>query len=129
MNFIKRLKENINIAFDNFEASNRNAYIDYAYRILTKAEINRYNSHVILLTKGGLRPNFTAKQIKLTEMNFSYFTEEEKQVLLKVIDMVEIIQQKYLDGKISLQDADLLTNKIRKEIEVKETVYKTYIKK
>ena len=129
MKFIDRIKENMKIAAENFEASNRNAYIDYAFKILPKSEIARYNSHVILLTKGFLRPNFSAKEIKLQEMNFDYFTEEEKILLLKVIVLVEMIQEKYLADEITLEEAEMEVAEIRKRIEVKETPYKTYIKK
>ena len=129
MNIFKLIKENLNIAAENFEASNRNANLDYAYRILTKAEISRFNSHVLQLTKGFLSANYTAREIKLQEINFDIFTEEEKRVLFKVIDLIEIIEQKYLNGKISLNEAKYEALLIRKQLEVKEKEYKKYIKK
>ena len=85
MNIFKLLKENLNIAVDNFEASNRNANIEYAYRILSRAEIARFNAHTVQLTKGFLTSNYTAREIKLQEINFNYFTEEEKHVLLRML--------------------------------------------
>lgn len=129
MNIFKLLKENLNIAIDNFEASNRNANIEYAYRILSRAEIARFNAHTVQLTKGFLASNYTAREIKLQEINFDYFTEEEKHVLYKVIDLVEIIQQRYLNGKLTLEEAEKEAFLIRQELEVKTKEYKKYIKK
>lgn len=129
MNIFKLLKENLNIAVDNFEASNRNANIEYAYRILPRAEIARFNAHIVQLTKGFLTSNYTAREIKLQEINFNYFTEEEKHVLYKVIDLVEIIQQRYLNGKLTLEEAEKEAFLIRQELEVKTKEYKKYIKK
>ena len=129
MNIFKLLKENLNIAIDNFEASNRNANIEYAYRILPRAEIARFNAHTVQLTKGFLASNYTAREIKLQEINFHYFTEEEKHVLYKVIDLVEIIQQRYLNGKLTLEEAEKEAFLIREELEVKTKEYKKYIKK
>ena len=129
MNIFKLLKENLNIAIDNFEASNRNANIEYAYRILPRAEIARFNAHTVQLTKGFLASNYTAREIKLQEINFDYFTEEEKHVLYKVIDLVEIIQQRYLNGKLTLEEAEKEAFLIRQELEVKTKEYKKYIKK
>ncbi|MBQ2408010.1 MAG: hypothetical protein II309_01135 [Bacilli bacterium] len=129
MNIFKLLKENLNIAIDNFEASNRNANIEYAYRILPRAEIARFNAHTVQLTKGFLASNYTAREIKLQEINFHYFTEEEKHVLYKVIDLVEIIQQRYLNGKLTLEEAEKEAFLIRQELEVKTKEYKKYIKK
>lgn len=129
MNIFKLLKENLNIAVDNFEASNRNANIEYAYRILPRAEIARFNAHTVQLTKGFLASNYTAREIKLQEINFHYFTEEEKHVLYKVIDLVEIIQQRYLNGKLTLEEAEKEAFLIRQELEVKTKEYKKYIKK
>lgn len=129
MNIFKLLKENLNIAIDNFEASNRNANIEYAYRILPRAEIARFNAHTVQLTKGFLASNYTAREIKLQEINFHYFTEEEKHVLYKVIDLVEIIQQRYLNGKLTLEEAQKEAFLIRQELEVKTKEYKKYIKK
>jgi hypothetical protein len=129
MNIFKLLKENLNIAVDNFEASNRNANIEYAYRILTRAEIARFNAHTVQLTKGFLASNYTAREIKLQEINFHYFTEEEKHVLYKVIDLVEIIQQRYLNDKLTLEEAEKEAFLIRQELEVKTKEYKKYIKK
>lgn len=129
MNIFKLLKENLNIAVDNFEASNRNANIEYAYRILPRAEIARFNAHTVQLTKGFLASNYTAREIKLQEINFDYFTEEEKHVLYKVIDLVEIIQQRYLNGKLTLEEAEKEAFLIRQELEVKTKEYKKYIKK
>jgi hypothetical protein len=129
MNIFKFIKENLNIAIENFEASNRNATLDYAYRILTKAEIARYNAHTIQLTKGVLSSNYTAREIKLSQINFDYFTKEEKRVLYKVIELIEIIQQRYLNDKISLEEAEKEALLIRKQLEIKEIEYKKYIKK
>ncbi len=129
MNIFKLLKENLNIAIDNFEASNRNANIEYAYRILPRAEIARFNAHTVQLTKGFLASNYTAREIKLQEINFNYFTEEEKHVLYKVIDLVEIIQQRYLNDKLTLEEAEKEAFLIRQELEVKTKEYKKYIKK
>jgi hypothetical protein len=129
MNIFKLLKENLNIAVDNFEASNRNANIEYAYRILPRAEIARFNAHTVQLTKGFLASNYTAREIKLQEINFHYFTEEEKHVLYKVIDLVEIIQQRYLNDKLTLEEAEKEAFLIRQELEVKTKEYKKYIKK
>lgn len=129
MNIFKLLKENLNIAVDNFEASNRNANIEYAYRILSRAEIARFNAHTVQLTKGFLTSNYTAREIKLQEINFNYFTEEEKHVLYKVIDLVEIIQQRYLNGKLTLEEAEKEAFLIRQDLEVKTKEYKKYIKK
>ena len=129
MNIFKLLKENLNIAIDNFEALNRNANIEYAYRILPRAEIARFNAHTVQLTKGFLASNYTAREIKLQEINFHYFTEEEKHVLYKVIDLVEIIQQRYLNDKLTLEEAEKEAFLIRQELEVKTKEYKKYIKK
>lgn len=129
MNIFKLIKENLNIAIENYEASNRNANIEYAYRIMPKTEIARFNAHTVQLTKGFLTSNFTAREIKLQEINFDYFTEEEKRVLYKIIDLVEIIQQRYLNGKLTLEEAENEALLIRQELEVKTKKYKKYIKK
>ena len=75
----------------------REYYIDYAFKILSYAEIEKYNKWKI--------KKKTAREIKYKNIDIRYFSDEEVLDIVEIVFVVDFIQQRYLKGLISLGQA------------------------
>ena len=75
----------------------REYYIDYAFKILSTAEIEKYNKWKI--------KKKTAREIKYKNIDIRYFNDEEVLDIVEIVFVVDFIQQRYLKGLISLEQA------------------------
>lgn len=121
--------ENLKILKDNLNQVRKNHYIDVAFRLFTKQEIYKFNTSLYVNTKKTNKKKYTAFDIKCEEMNFNYFTKEEEVELIKILYIVNLIQERYLKDECTYEEALQEVESIRHRFELQKQDKKPYIKK
>lgn len=136
---LKRIRQNLKIMQinkaidrDNDNTEKKNGYIEYAYAVLTKEEIDRVNLQIMINSNFWLGGDYTAKDIKKRVINLSYFSSEEQRQIINIINDIDLIQNKYNAKEIDYSQALFLADEYRKTNNmIKEPIVsrKQYIKK
>lgn len=121
--------ENLKILKDNLNQVRKNHYIDVAFRLFTKQEIYKFNTSLYVNTKKTNKKKYTAFDIKCEEMNFNYFTKEEEVELIKILYIVNLIQERYLKDECTYEEALQEVESIRHRFELQKQDKKPYVKK
>ncbi len=121
--------ENLKIFKNNLTQVRKNHYIDVAFKLFTKQEIYKFNTSLYVNTKKTGKKKYSAFDIKCEEMNFDFFTKEEEVELVKILYIVNLIQERYLNDECTYEEALEEVNSIRHRFELQKQDKKPYIKK
>lgn len=121
--------ENLKIFKNNLTQVRKNHYIDVAFKLFTKQEIYKFNTSLYVNTKKTGKKKYSAFDIKCEEMNFDFFTKEEEVELVKILYIVNLIQERYLNDECTYEEALEEVNSIKHRFELQKQDKKPYIKK
>ncbi len=121
--------ENLKIFKNNLTQVRKNHYIDVAFKLFTKQEIYKFNTSLYVNTKKTGKKKYSAFDIKCEEINFDFFTKEEEVELVKILYIVNLIQERYLNDECTYEEALEEVNSIRHRFELQKQDKKPYIKK
>ncbi len=121
--------ENLKIFKDNLTQVRKNHYIDVAFKLFTKQEIYKFNTSLYVNTKKTGKKKYSAFDIKCEAMNFGYFNKEEEGELVKILYIVNLIQERYLNDECTYEEALEEVNSIKHRFELQKQDKKPYIKK
>lgn len=121
--------ENLKILKNNLTQERKNYYIDLAFKIYSKQEIYKFNTSLYVNTKKSGKKKYSAFDIKCEAINFDFFRGDEEIELVKILYVVNLIQERYLNDECTYEEALAEVESIKHRFELQKQDKKPYIKK